>query len=349
MAHTVALPGAGEETIHLRYGGLGGATHETTLFRGETEGPVEAVLSGVDSLYVGGDIHGEFDRLRRLLENGGLIDDDGAWTGGSRHVVFLGDIFDRGPDVTRTLWFLYQLERDARATGGGAHVVLGNHETMIFTDDIRYVSPKESLVAQLHGVPYGELFDIRTSVLGRWLADRPVVMWVDGVLLAHGGIGPEVQPRSIEALNDSIRSFMAEDLFYLWSDTTMALVTDPEVAVLVAGDYDRVIQMDSAAAARRMEAIFRENSILWYRAYVESDTLEADLDRALEDFEALLHVVGHTPVETVSVRYGGKLFAVDLLEPATEMLLLTRDPDVAEPRAWRIGLEGDPEPLAPGS
>ena len=48
-------------------------------------------------------------------------------------MVFLGDLFDRGNDVVRTLWFIYRLEREARKQGGAIHVVLGNHEIMTFS------------------------------------------------------------------------------------------------------------------------------------------------------------------------------------------------------------------------
>lgn len=343
-AHYATFPRP-HRNVELRYGASGEEPlHRTTLFLGE-ERPVESgELTGIDSLFVVGDVHGEYDHLRGLLSNAGLVDEDARWIGGARHVVFLGDLFDRGPDVTRTLWFLYRLEREARAAGGGAHVVLGNHETMIFTDDLRYVSAKERLVARLHGVSYGDMFDIRTTVLGRWLAGRPGLMEVDGVLMAHGGVVPELRPHSVAALNDSLRSFFSEDLFYRWSDTTLALVTDSSLAEVVADRYDRVIVMDSTAVARRRALVFDENSVVWYRGYVQSDTLGAALDRTLANFGADMHVVGHTPVPSVRLRYEGRLAAVDLDDPATEMLLLTRDPEGGH-RAWRIRMEGPPEPL----
>jgi hypothetical protein len=331
--------------VVVQYGAAeASALHATTLYLG-TEPPAESGrLAGVDSLYVVGDVHGEYDRLRRLLHNAGLVDQEARWSGGNSHVVFLGDIFDRGDDVTKTLWFMYRLEREARAAGGGSHVVLGNHETMIFTEDLRYVSPKELLVARLHGVSYRELFDIRETELGKWLASRPAVMWIDGALLAHGGVVPEIRPHSVPAVNDSMRSFLAEDLFYRWADSTMAFTADSALAESVREQYDTIFVMDSAAIARRMAYIFDERSILWYRGYVQSDTLAPELDETLSNFEADLHVVGHTPVPSVSLRYDGRVMAVDLEDPAREMLLLTRDARGAR-RAFRMTLEGPPEPL----
>jgi hypothetical protein len=188
------------------------------------------------------------------------------------------------------------------------------------------------------------MFDIRKTVLGRWLASRPAVMWIDGALLAHGGVVPEIRPHSVAAVNDSMRSFLAEDLFYRWADTTMAFTADSALAESVRDQYDTIFVMDSAAIARRMSYIFDERSILWYRGYVQSDSLSPELGETLSNFAADLHIVGHTPVPGVSLRYGGRLMAVDLEDPAREMLMLIRGADGVR-RPYRAKLEGPPEPL----
>jgi hypothetical protein len=181
-------------------------------------------------------------------------------------------------------------------------------------------------------------------VLGKWLARRPSVMKVDGVLLAHGGVPADVEPRSVAALNDSLRTFMSEDLFYRWADTTMAFTSDTALAAAAAGQYDTIIVMDSTALARRMSMVFDENSVFWYRGYVQSDTLEAALDSTLARFDARVHVVGHTPVPTITSRYEGKLIDVDMEDPAIELLLLTKD-ERGRYQRWRYRLQGPPEPL----
>jgi len=343
-AHYVTFPRPSTD-VELRYGAAGGAElNSTVLYVGPEPPPESGELRGVDSLFVVGDIHGEYDHLRQLLTNAGLVDGDAHWVGGTRHVVFLGDLFDRGPDVTRVLWFVYRLEREARRAGGGAHVVLGNHETMVFTRDLRYVMPKEQLIAVLHGVSYTEMFDIRTSVLGRWLATRPGLMRIDGALLAHGGVSAEIEPHSVAALNDSVRAYIAEDLFYRWADPTFAFANDSATAEAARDEYADVIVIDSASVARRMALLFDESSIFWYRGYMQSNALGAELDRVLRSFDAELHVVAHTPVPSIASRYDGKLLAVDMEDPAIEMLLLTKD-DEGRYRKFRFGLTGEPEPL----
>jgi hypothetical protein len=209
------------------------------------------VLEGVDSLFVVGDVHGRYDALFHLLRNAGLVDGAGRWSGGGKHLVLLGDLFDRGPDVTRTLWFAYGLQPQAAAAGGGVHVVLGNHETMVLTGDLRYVSRKERMLADLHGTAYPRLFDVRRTALGRWLATRPVALRVDDVLLAHGGLGPAYRDWPLQALNDSAAAYMSEDLFLRWSDSTV-----------------EVAPVDSAALHRRIDFFVDPGSVFWYRGYL---------------------------------------------------------------------------------
>ena len=110
QAHFTTFPRPSGDMARLRYGALSAEdVHETVLYLNQEEERAPAVITGVDSLFVVGDVHGEFDRVVVLLGNAGLIDAESRWIGGERHVVFLGDIFDRGYDVTRVLWFLYEL------------------------------------------------------------------------------------------------------------------------------------------------------------------------------------------------------------------------------------------------
>ncbi len=100
--------------------------------------------------------------------------------------------------------------------------------------------------------------------------------------------------------------------------------------------------------ARRVDLIFDERSIFWFRGYVESDSLASQLDQVLDDYGAQLHVVAHTPVPTIESRYDGRILAVDLEVAASELLLLVKEPEGGYGR-WKIGLEGPPEliPLTP--
>ncbi|MGD2216126.1 MAG: metallophosphoesterase [Gemmatimonadales bacterium] len=328
-AHAAAFARPAAHELTLRYGGSGDPqdTHETAIYFDLPRRPIRTEFEDVDTLFVVGDVHGQYGTLTELFRNADLVDEDDRWTGGQNWVVLLGDLFDRGPDVHKTLWFLYELERDAARQGGRVQILLGNHEIMAMTDDPRYVSPKEQLIAVRHGVAYWQLFDPRSSILGKWLATKPALIRIDRVLLTHGGVGPEYMGYSIPEFDDSLALFMSEEWFYRMADTTAAYTP-----------------MDSVALFRRLDFFFDENSVFWYRGYVRTDTLVDVLGQVLDKYGTDIHVVGHTAVDSVQQRYDGALITVDLKDTATEMLLLVRSP--ASYERYRYSSSGPPQPLA---
>jgi hypothetical protein len=67
-------------------------------------------------IFVIGDMHGEYTRTAEMLRNYGITDELGNWTWGDGHLVFMGDIFDRGSEVVEALWMIYRLEKQAGIT-----------------------------------------------------------------------------------------------------------------------------------------------------------------------------------------------------------------------------------------
>ncbi len=337
-SHAAAFRAPEEGTVRIDYGAVDDPEdrHRMRLHLDDQDGekPVPTVVTGVDALYVIGDIHGEYDNLLTVLRTAGVIDPALRWSAGRSHLAVVGDMMSRGRDVTAVLWFLYRLEREAEAAGGRVHILLGNHEIMVWLDDLRYVRPKERWIADAHGVAYHRMFDPRQAVLGRWLASKPAVMRIDDVLLAHGGVSTDYLDYTVPSHRDSLAAFMDEDLFYYWADTTVAIV------------------MDSLAFERRVGFFWDDRSVFWYRDYARADTLgaeprsvlAAELASVLREFDAELHVVGHTPVPTITEAFGGSLVLVNTVDFATELLLLVREGDGYGRYRIRIGA-GEPEPL----
>jgi hypothetical protein len=318
-AHVARLPRPRADDVVVRYGTDGAdQRHSTQLsLRAPRRQPGE--LPAVDSLYILGDTHGMVDELVAGLRGAGLIDAQQRWSGGRRHVVFAGDLAGRGPYVTPMLWLVYRLEREAAAAGGGVHVLLGNHEIMAMSGDLRYTNPREMQVAEWHRMPYNTLLNTRTSVLGRWLASKPAIMRVGDVLIAHGGISP-LLPGTVAQVNDSLHAHLREDLFHYWSDTT------------------RVIRVDAATLASREAFFWSPESPFWHRDYVQTDTLAGQLPEVLRRHRGSVLVVGHTPVETIGKRYEGLLISAHTPQFGAEFVLAVREQGAT--RWYRVGASG---------
>ncbi|MDD4956121.1 MAG: metallophosphoesterase [Candidatus Omnitrophica bacterium] len=93
-------------------------------------------LSGVDRrVVVVGDIHGDLDAFRNILENTGVIkrgdDPDGKediWTGGDACLIQGGDVVDRGEKSIEAFKYLRMLQVKANTASGQVVRLIGNHE-----------------------------------------------------------------------------------------------------------------------------------------------------------------------------------------------------------------------------
>lgn len=240
------------------------------------------VLPAAPRIIVLSDIHGQYDLLVRLLRANGIIDAQDRWARGTDTLVVAGDVFDRGPKVTEAFWLLYGLQQQASAAGGAVHFVLGNHETMVLYDDLRYVNPKYLRSAQLLGRSYPQLYG-PDSVIGQWLRTRPVLLRIGDTLFLHGGISPDALALALDpaATNAAYRASLGTP-----RDQVKA---DPATAPLYDG----------------------KTSPIWYRGYfdgrLDTDGVQAVLDRlGLKRI-----VVGHTSMPHVSSFHGDRVIAVD--------------------------------------
>ncbi|MEK7225175.1 MAG: metallophosphoesterase [Bacteroidota bacterium] len=230
------------------------------------------------------DIEGSFRVFRKLLQANGVIDSNYNWTFGEGHLVLTGDFFDRGMQVTETLWLIYSLEEKAKAAGGYVHFILGNHEIMNMSGDIRYVHPKYKDIAVLLGERYEDLYG-ENSELGRWLRTKNIAERVGDVLYIHGGISTEMNNMNItlQELNELTRPWY----------------------------HDSTFRYDDG----RLDVIYGDAGPFWYRGYYKnpSKTVKQQVDSTLTKFNVKHIATGHTLVgDTVSSWYNGKLFNTDV-------------------------------------
>ena len=175
----------------------------------------------------------------------------------------------------------------------------------------------------MHRVPYPKLFDVHHSILGQWLATKPGLIKIENILFAHGGVTLLYADYSIKAFNDSLRIFLDQGTFADESADSSADLAD------------------SLWYLRRQRFLYGEDSVFWHRGYVIAGTSEDDLEKVLNKYQCTTHVIAHTIVKTISEYYDGKVIAVDLIKPATEMLLLVSK----GPERFKIHLDGTVEKL----
>lgn len=243
--------------------------------------PVAALPEGARIIALS-DVHGQYDLMVRLLRAHGVIDGHDNWNLGRDHLVITGDVFDRGPKVTETFWLLFRLQRQAEAAGGAVHFLLGNHETMVLYDDLRYVHPKYLEVARRLGRSYPALYGA-DSVLGAWLRTRPVILKLGDTLFLHGGIAPENVDLALDsdATNAAYRGSVGTP-----KDTVKA---DPATARLYDG----------------------KRSPVWYRGYFNGELSTPEVRDLVDRLGVARIVVGHTSMEEVGSFHGGRVVAID--------------------------------------
>lgn len=232
------------------------------------------------------DVEGEFAALRSLLLANGVIDSKYNWTFGKGRVVLCGDLFDRGDDVTEVLWLLYKLEQDAKKKGGYVHTILGNHDIMNMSGDVRYVDQKYFDVAKVMNIDYMKFYDTNTE-LGRWLRTKNTVEKVGDNLCAHAGVAPQINTMNmtLQEINDKCRPY-----------------------------YDKAQNKEAVSEAGLDNFFSGKTSLFWYRGYFkEPKATEAEVNATLALYGVKRIIVGHTIVPgNVGFYYDKKVLGIDV-------------------------------------
>ncbi|ERJ57754.1 hypothetical protein M472_03140 [Sphingobacterium paucimobilis HER1398] len=233
------------------------------------------------------DPHGDFDSFHAVLKAHRVIDEKYQWTFGKKHLVVIGDIFDRGDDVLPLFWLLYKLEAEASQAGGAVHFLLGNHEEMTLRGNLKYAKEKYTNLAQHLDINYQELWDME-SELGRWLLSRNTIEKIGDHLFVHAGLSADIIGNvwTINAINDSTRAHV----------------------------HQRKEEREHSPAAR---FLFGSNGPLWYRGMVRTDEKynplsTADLEQIMKQYDVKHLFVGHTIFPEVTSFYEGKVYGVNV-------------------------------------
>jgi hypothetical protein len=301
----------------------------------------------VPRVVVLGDVHGSYTKMVRLLVGTGTVDDRLAWTGGNQHLIFCGDLTDRGTDDRAVMDLARRLQEEAAEAGGKVHVVLGNHDVMNLTRDRRYwdadlldeFTDDESeeerkvglrqfrLVQKTQGAheafdekfPPGYFARARAfepdGEYGSWLLQQPTVIKVNGVLFVHGGLTRRVAKLGLDEINRQVTTGIQQ--FLAAADelgNAVAFPADLREIVFTAEEAGN--KAGRAVLKARESLAFDSTGPLWYRGTsIENERLEVDrVDQVLGMLEARAEVMAHTVTRSgqISSRFNGRVYRADV-------------------------------------
>ncbi|MCL6739736.1 metallophosphoesterase [Sphingomonas sp. RB56-2] len=284
-----------------------------------------------------GDLHGDYDAWEAIARGAGVVDAKGKWAGGSTVLVQMGDVVDRGPDSLKIIHQLMRLQREARSKGGQVIALVGNHEAMNMTRDLRYVHPGEYLAftdrdseARRSRIYEANKTAIEAAYRSRdpkmtaeairaaWIKETPL-----GMLEHQSAWGPEGEVGKWVIGNPAVAK-VGDSLFVHGGISA-------KYATMSLGDINLAV---ATALKRRDEtpaSIINDGAgPLWYRGLVTREpgdeatvapvpagaaaplTIDQEIDLVLTHFGVKRIVVGHTPsLQGIISNPGGTLWRTD--------------------------------------
>lgn len=283
-----------------------------------------------------GDVHGDYEAFVEIVEEAGISDAKARWQGGDAIFIQLGDVTDRGPDSLKIIQHLQKLERDAAKKGGQVVVLVGNHEAMNITGDLRYVHPGE--------------FDAFRDRNSKALRDRLFELNRDSILAFYRRDNPDLPESDARAKwfeanplgkFEHRRAWKPDGEVGEWIVQHNAIARIGNTLFVHGGISVETVQrpMDAVNEEIRTELAKGENNApsiltdefgpLWYRGNVQREiptpplegeappppvrpSIEDELTKVLGAYDAKRLVVAHTPdLKGIIASGDGRLVRVD--------------------------------------
>ncbi len=265
-----------------------------------------------------GDLHGDYKAFVSIMNEAGLIDDTGRWSGGNSRFVQTGDIPDRGPDTRKILDHMMKLEKQAKRSGGEIVALIGNHEAMNITGDLRYVDSGE----------YEAFVDL-TSTKRRndfYRANR------DNFTDYYLDKDPTLKKEQIRAAFDTDyplgyvehrRAWAPDGKYGSWVISHNAIQVIDRTLFVHGGISESVLSNSIVSLNSKIKKALRkegateiltdERGPLWYRGNAtETETGAIEIETVLKHYNVDHIVIGHTPsMNGIKMLYDGRVVVVD--------------------------------------
>jgi len=284
-----------------------------------------------------GDLHGDFSAWRDILRSASVVDNNGHWTGGDVVLIQTGDAVDRGPNSLEIIQDLVRLQKEAARAHGQVIAMVGNHEAMNLTGDLRYVSAADyaGYSDRRSAVRREEVYNSNKTAIEmayrqkdpQMSGDAIKKVWFEAFPLGriehqiawsdHGTIGRWVVKNPVVVLLDGTL-FVHGGISPAYANLTVAEINVRAAAALTARNTDPTAIIND------------DQGPLWYRGLAQplasnhGETLAAptpaqiqpagedQLDALLSAYGARRIVVGHTPILSgIALFHDGKLICID--------------------------------------
>jgi hypothetical protein len=267
-----------------------------------------------------GDLHGDYEAWRAVAAAAGLMDAHGRWAAGKTIFVQTGDVVDRGPNSLAIIHDLMRLQKEASHASGKVVALVGNHEAMNVTGDLRYVAPEDFAAfrdsqserrrEKVYSANRASLeqaarakdpnIDSRT-IKQQWLAETPLG-WVEhrAAWSPKGAVGRWILSNPAVVLIDG-SVFVHGGISPAYASVSLAEINRRIRAALQAQTSDPKSILED------------ELGPLWYRGLVPpAAPPAAEISATLAALGAKRIVVGHTPMLAgIAVLREGRVIDVD--------------------------------------
>ncbi|XAO26920.1 hypothetical protein I312_105761 [Cryptococcus bacillisporus CA1280] len=283
-----------------------------------------------------GDLHGDIDNAKRVLQMAQIIGGDSKWVAGTDILVQTGDIVDRGAHADDIYRLIQSLRGQAASEGGKVVSILGNHEVMNAIGDWRYVTKDD--IARFGGTKARQHALSAEGWLGQeWLANYSITALVPisshpsspTFSFTHGSLRPSYAnltpyPAAINNLGHSL--------------LTKAL-TPPMAPPYPPNPYSGLPK----GTTHEETDLYAEGGPLWWRGLAEREEVQVcEWAKELKQKIGARRIIGgHTPnfekivarcnasviiIDTgISSAYGGVLSALEIIYTLTAVDRRGRD------------------------
>jgi len=280
-----------------------------------------------------GDLHGDFSVWRDIAGAAGLVDGAGHWTGGQTTLVQVGDVVDRGPDSLKIVHDLMRLQKEAAKQGGRVIALIGNHEAMNITGDLRYTTPAEfAAYSTPNSTAMRErLYEVKKSEIEAKYRSRDPKMtsaaihdaWVRATPLGW------VEQRLAWAPKGEIGAWVIRNPAVASVDGNLFVHggISVEASKLPIDEINKRVTAALAKDDSSADSIIN-NPVgpLWYRGLISRDpkvteipaggpprpSIDQEITTVLAAYGAKRIIVGHTPnLKGIQILEGGRLVTID--------------------------------------